>query len=55
MQKGAIFFLFLGTIASADWVVQGATTQHKLVAPMIILVDWDNGTTVNFEPCLKQE
>ena len=39
-----------GANALADWVVRGATTQHKLVAPLMILVVWDNWTTVNFEP-----
>ena len=53
--KSYNIFLSLGTIASADWVVQGATTQHKLVAPLIIFVVQDNQTTVNFEPWLKQE
>ena len=41
----------LGANALADWVVQGATTLHKLVAPLMILVVRDNRTIANFEPC----
>ena len=42
-------YLFLVTNAFiAHWVVQGATTQKKLVAPLRILVVQDNKTTVKF-------
>ena len=49
--KSCNIYFSLGTYASADWVVQGATDQHKLVAPLIFLVARDNQTTINFEPC----
>ena len=41
----------LVTNALVDWVVQGATTLHKLVALFMIFVVRDNRTTTYFEPC----
>ena len=35
-------YFSLGTYASADWVVQGATDQHKLVALLVFFVARDN-------------
>ena len=47
--KSCNIYLFLVTNAFiAHWVVQGATTQKKLVAPLRILVVQDNRTTVKF-------
>ena len=58
-KDSKLFHLFksikssLRTSATTDWVAQGATTQHNLASgcPVVILVVWDNRTTVNFEPC----
>ena len=45
-----IMILAPGVNALADWVVRGATTLHKLVAPLMILVVQNNQTMANFEP-----
>ena len=51
LKQNAAICIPLGTNALADWVDQGATTLHKLVALFMIFVVQDNPTTANFEPC----
>lgn len=50
LKQNSAICIPLVTNALVDWVVQGATTLHKLVALFKIFVGQHNRTTTYFEP-----